>query len=147
LILWDQRCEVEKNKKQSYFTHSLFFLILGKMDNPPFHFTNAKIYSSVFGLMFSFYLNHYAKRFHFSDDFNWNAIRYMQAVADEIVLPNVDPQNVLCWVLILKLVSWNISFWCHDSYQNHMFLSASEDMESCQASGWVCRSRGEATGW
>ena len=105
MILWDQRCEVEKNKKQSYFTHSLFFLILGKMDNPPFHFINAKIYSSVFGLMFSFYLNHYAKRFHFSDDFNWNAIRYMQAVADEIVLLNIDPQKVCCCFLILKLVS------------------------------------------
>lgn len=34
--------------------------------------------------------------------FNWNFVRYMQAVADEIVLLNIDPQKVLA-------LSWSLS--------------------------------------
>jgi hypothetical protein len=40
----------------------------------------------------------------------------MQAVADEIVLVNIDPQKVFRSVPILKYICTIISFWCHISW-------------------------------
>lgn len=45
----------------------------------------------------------------------------MQAVADEIVLVNVDPQKVITMSQCLNLFLETFLFWCHISYPNNFF--------------------------